>query len=260
MSGFDDAGTGFDDAGTGFSQTGDPTEVVLVGSASSANAASGALAGTVPVSGSAPAAFVASGVLARLVPVSGSAPSSMQASGSGQVVSLVGKSLSIVWDVVGTVQKSLDVVWDIGGPTQKSLVVRWDVLAPGGAGFANRWTFTDAMAGETYTFEVSPNSGGSFGVSKTMTYSRPTAPGSRKIVFEGRDAPRGTSISGSVLTKEGVLALEHWYSKQNQIKVTDDLGRESWVRIMNLRLERAQTYQHRWRHTFQIQLSELDWS
>lgn len=122
-----------------------------------------------------------------------------------------------------------------------------------------RWTFTDDSVGDTYVMEVNPNQGGTMRIKKTLTESRPPGPNAPVIMFEGRDEPQTSTISGIALTRNQVVALETWDDKKVQIKITDDLGRDTWVRLGGLALTRAPSRRYPWRHRFQIQVSELDW-
>lgn len=123
-----------------------------------------------------------------------------------------------------------------------------------------RWIFADIGGGETYTLDVNPNAGGSPTFAKAMTYASPSGPNANVVKFEGRDAPLNYAISGTVLTEAQYTAFNSWAAKKNQIKITDDLAREFWVRILGLTWTRAQTRQHLWRHTFSMQCEELDWA
>ena len=122
-----------------------------------------------------------------------------------------------------------------------------------------RWVFTDGVASETYKFEISPNEGGTPPVQKSLTYSSTPGPDGSSIVFEGRDRPRVFSIGGVVHTEAGVTALDTWFDKEYQVKVTDDLGREFYIYITDLELSRAGTRRHPWRHRFRMGYIELDW-
>lgn len=121
-----------------------------------------------------------------------------------------------------------------------------------------RWSFQDDVLVETYNFDVNPNRGGTPSFEKSLSYS--TTPAGASIVFEGRDKPRTFTVSGILREESQLTALQTWYDKNYQVKVTDDLGREFWIFITGLDFERAQTRKWPFRHTFTINYVELDWA
>lgn len=121
------------------------------------------------------------------------------------------------------------------------------------------WVFYDPVEDETYSFEINPNEGGTPERTKNLTYQATAAPNGRVIAFEGMDAPEEINVSGTLLSQDQFDALNSWYDKRNQIQLTDDLGREFWVYIKSLRLQRVRSINYPWRHSFDITMMVLDW-
>lgn len=123
-----------------------------------------------------------------------------------------------------------------------------------------RWTFEDPTVGETYTLDINPREGGTPARSKNIAYAATAAPDGKVLMFEGRENPPGFEISGTILTEEQLTAFQHWYDKRHQIRVTDDLGRQTWVYITAFEPKRAWAVNHPWRHSFTMRATVLDWS
>lgn len=120
-----------------------------------------------------------------------------------------------------------------------------------------RWNFQDNVISQSYNFDVNPNRGGTPSFQKNLSYS--STPAGSSIVFEGRDKPRTFTVSGTLREEAQLIALQTWFDKEYQVKITDDLGREFWIYITNLQFERAQTRRWPFRHTFTINYVEVDW-
>lgn len=122
-----------------------------------------------------------------------------------------------------------------------------------------RWTFYDPVDAETYELELNPNSGGSPTYKKTMTYANTSAPNGKTVVFEGQDEARMLEWSGAILTQTHYDKYVEWWEKRRQIQVTDDLGRQFWVYIVSFTPKRGRSYQHPWKHDFDVSAVILDW-
>lgn len=120
-----------------------------------------------------------------------------------------------------------------------------------------RWNFTDNVVSQSYNFDVNPNRGGTPSFEKNLSYS--STPAGSPIVFEGRDKPRTFTVSGVLREESQLIALQTWFDKEYQIRITDDLGRQFWIYITDLQFERAQTRRWPFRHTFTINYLEVDW-
>ena len=122
-----------------------------------------------------------------------------------------------------------------------------------------RWTFFDPFTSDTYTFEINPNEGGSPAFKRAFSYQATAAAEGRTLVFEGRAAPKSMDFSGTLLTEAQLEAFETWADKGNQIKVTDDLGRESWIVIEEFIPKRVRAVQYPWKHSYTVKATVVDW-
>lgn len=115
-----------------------------------------------------------------------------------------------------------------------------------------RWTFEDPVALATFTFPMNPNEGGSQNFKKNVQQQATCAPDGGVVLFEGRDVPATFEFSGTLLTQEHYEALQEWWDKRRQIKVTDDLGRETWIYIVEFDPKRVRSALYPWKHTFTV--------
>lgn len=122
-----------------------------------------------------------------------------------------------------------------------------------------RWTFYDPLIPVTYTFEISPNDGGTPSRKKGITYQNTAAPDGKTLIFQGRDDAMTMSFSGTLLSEAQLDAFNTWYDKQHQIRVTDDLSRQFWIFITEFDPKRAFSVSHPWKHTYQVTATILDW-
>lgn len=122
-----------------------------------------------------------------------------------------------------------------------------------------KWVFYDPVTLDEYTFDINPNDGGTPERRKTITYENTAAPGGKTLVFEGRDEPETISFSGTILEEEQYNALVSWFDKRHQIRVTDDLNRQQWIYITQFSARRRRSYQHPWKHDYDVQATVLDW-
>lgn len=120
-----------------------------------------------------------------------------------------------------------------------------------------KWQFYDGST--TEVFEVNPNEGGSPTRRKTMTYKNTAAPDGKTLVFEGRDEPGEISFSGTLLTQEQFDMFEEWWDKRQQVRITDDLGRQYWVYIHTFDAKRIRARSHPWKHEYTVEATILDW-
>lgn len=122
-----------------------------------------------------------------------------------------------------------------------------------------RWTFFDPFTNDTYTFEINPNEGGSRAFKRSFAYQATAAADGRTLVFEGRAAPQSVDFSGTLLTSDQLAAFQTWSEKGNQIKLTDDLGRESWIVIEEFTPKRARAVQYPYKHTYTVKATVVDY-
>lgn len=122
---------------------------------------------------------------------------------------------------------------------------------------ANRWRFDDPVTAESYTFEMSPNDGGSPDFGKTITQQGTSAPGNGNILFEGQDPPQSIDFSGVVLTESHYDAMVHWFTKRHVIMVTDDLGRQFFIYITGFSPKRKRSATKPWKHEYTVKATVI---
>ncbi|NBR22234.1 MAG: hypothetical protein EBU08_00285 [Micrococcales bacterium] len=121
------------------------------------------------------------------------------------------------------------------------------------------WKFYDPVEDEEYEWEINPKDGGYPNRSKALVYESTAAPNGQTLAYEGREAPASMSFSGVILTEQHFDTLTSWYLKRNQIKLTDDLGREFWIYIKSFNPTRVRSAKYPWRHNYTIEAIVLDW-
>lgn len=115
-----------------------------------------------------------------------------------------------------------------------------------------RWQFFDGT--DTYELHLNPADDETPIPQKTISEEGVTAPGGRTMLFEGSRKPARRRISGVILEEAHLDALTEWYDKSQQIRVTDDLGREDWYWFETFVPKRGRRIEHPWRHTFEATL------
>lgn len=115
-----------------------------------------------------------------------------------------------------------------------------------------RWTLYDPATDETWTFAMNPSAGGSPALVKTLTYQATAAPGGQTLVFQGRQATQTLDLSGTLLTEAEYAFFETAWYVQNQMLLTDDLGRQFWVVITEFSPTRVRAAHHPWKHTYNL--------
>lgn len=122
-----------------------------------------------------------------------------------------------------------------------------------------RWTLYDPVLLETYTMQINPNDGGSRQYKKNVNYQNTSAQDGNTLVFEGRDEPFQLEWSGVILEEQHLDDLISWFSRRRQVKLTDDLGRESWVYLTELAPKRTKAASHPWKHTYSMKAIVVNW-
>lgn len=123
-----------------------------------------------------------------------------------------------------------------------------------------RWTFTDAVAADSYTFAVNPNDGGSPTDAKSIQYQKSSAPSEegKTLVFEGRDEPNTSSFSGVILAEAQYHAMRSWFRRRNPITMTDDLGRTFTIYITKFEAKRKRARSYPWKHEYTVEYIILE--
>lgn len=121
-----------------------------------------------------------------------------------------------------------------------------------------RWTFTDPVTSETYSFEANPDAATPTEREKTFFTAPTTAPTGFNNISEGRDKPTTGSFAGKVFTEAGYLALNEWFSRPRVVTLVDDLGRSSDVILEQISFDRAPHRHHPFRHTYTVQYHSME--
>jgi hypothetical protein len=124
-----------------------------------------------------------------------------------------------------------------------------------------RWLFTNLNLATPVTveFDVNPREGGSPSRKKIMTTESTLAPGGKVLIFEGAEEVGPLEWSGVILREDHLNMYLEWYALQNQILLTDDLGREQMIYITEFSPQRERSAVHPWKHTYTARASILDW-
>lgn len=122
-----------------------------------------------------------------------------------------------------------------------------------------RWTFHDPVEDVTFTVPMNPKEGGTPPNRKKILYEATTAPDGRAIVYQGQQDPKPIEWSGTILSEAHLDAMNEWTDKSRQIKVTDDLNRESWIIIRDFVPKRQKSWSHPWKHDFTLTAIIVDW-
>lgn len=120
-----------------------------------------------------------------------------------------------------------------------------------------RWELYDPATLDTYDFEVNPAEGGTPSVEKNFSDVAPAAEDGAAIVFAGRPAVVRVEISGRLISQDQLDELTSWAEIPNQVRITDDLGRASWVLIENFTATRLRRVSHIWTHDWTMSYLRL---
>ncbi len=121
------------------------------------------------------------------------------------------------------------------------------------------WELYDPVLDETYNWEINPNDGGSLNYQKTTTAQQVVAPDGKVILFEGRDDPKSTTVSGVILAQSQFETMVEWFNKRYQVQLTDDLGRVFMIYITNFEPKRVRSSRTPWRHDYSLTFTIVDW-
>lgn len=122
-----------------------------------------------------------------------------------------------------------------------------------------RWTLFDPITVETYTMQVNPREGGTPNRKKNVQWTNTTAQAGKTLIYEGRDEARTFEWTGVILTEQHLMDLEAWFLKRRQVQLTDDLGRQYWIYIIDYTPTRRRSALHPWKHDYTMRAVEVDW-
>lgn len=123
-----------------------------------------------------------------------------------------------------------------------------------------RWEFYDPDNNNTYVMHINPRDGGSPNMEKTVAYTSTSAPDGKAIIYEGQDKPLTLEWEGVILVQAHYNALENWYRKRRQIRLTDHLGRVFWIYIQSFKPTHRRSNQYPWKHDYTMSAMVLDWT
>lgn len=115
-----------------------------------------------------------------------------------------------------------------------------------------RWTFTDPVAGDSYTMDMNPNAMSSLGGPLQVRAAGIMPKG--KVLLYGRPAlPTDWEFTGVLRTQAQYEAFVDWMDRPNRIHLTDHLGRTLTIQMKSFapvggRARRGVP----WRHTYSI--------
>lgn len=121
-----------------------------------------------------------------------------------------------------------------------------------------RWTLYDPNTSATVTFGMNPDAGGTPAYRKNITYQPTAAPYGKTLAFQGRDEAQTLDISGTLLTEDAYEFFVAWYEVQNQMLLTDDLGRQFWVLLIEFTATRVRAVHYPWKHTYNAKALIVD--
>ena len=122
-----------------------------------------------------------------------------------------------------------------------------------------QWTLTDNSTGSpvVFTFPVNPNEFTPPGRNATIGTTLGTAPNSIAILMQGRDAIRGGSFSGAVLTETFFNDLQTEADKAYPLVLADDQGTIFDILITGIKWERIRRFNFPFRHDYTIDFLEV---
>jgi hypothetical protein len=141
------------------------------------------------------------------------------------------------------------VAFAFGSPITKVIETAFG-LELGNVAF-RRWKFHDYLTGETYFFEMNPNSMSTpYPSQQTTSLGKSPIDGSiaaTRVVQPAID----WSFSGNIRTESFQVALAYWFEKSNKITLTDHIGRR-WIVLPKsfgpYPRPNRRTALHRWRY------------
>lgn len=125
-----------------------------------------------------------------------------------------------------------------------------------------RWTFVDTVADETWTVPINPKSATSPFPAKVITTAQGADLDSRGIhrtrMFQAPSAPVPWEFGGLIRSKAHHDELHRWAEKDNEVQITDHLGRTFEVLIRQFEpVEQRPTKSNDWRMTYTMRVLVL---
>lgn len=121
-----------------------------------------------------------------------------------------------------------------------------------------RWKFYDPYLADTMTFEINAKEGGEPKVHKNVSTMRTCAPDGRKIVHEGARSPQEFTFRGVLRSTTARDLMQTWVDKMYQIRWTNDLGEQRWIRIHTFTPTRKRVSSRRYKAEYELSAFILD--
>ena len=116
----------------------------------------------------------------------------------------------------------------------------------------SRWTFTDLTTSEVYTFERNPREMTSPHLPQG-TVALPMTVDTRNRATRSLPTPTEWSFTGDIRTEAQHEALRTWAKRTSFVKVTDHLGRQWKVQLVQFDVaEQRPTARQAWRFTYRM--------
>lgn len=120
-----------------------------------------------------------------------------------------------------------------------------------------RWRIYDPVEDETLEFPVNPSEGSLPSLERHFTSELTT--NGRRILFEGDSDRSEVSFSGFLLYEEDYQWFLTWYSNKYQVKLTDDLGNETWIYLTSFVPKRKRSSHYAWHIEYDAKAVVVDW-
>lgn len=110
-----------------------------------------------------------------------------------------------------------------------------------------KWTLTDAIVGDSYTFSANPNSDEE-DYEKNLQFEAVVVPGALPLLYEGQDNPTSITLSGTFLSQTQHQTFVSWFNRRHQVLLTDDRGYGRYIYIYRYQATRKPSNLYKWRY------------
>jgi hypothetical protein len=123
-----------------------------------------------------------------------------------------------------------------------------------------RWQIYDPDTDDTWVFPMNPREGAVPTREKNIAQQAVAASDSSNVLlFEGADSPSRINWDGTILTEDFYVAMEEWFDKRRQVRLTDDLGQTWWVYLIRFTPRRINRHSHPWAMTYEAEVLIVNW-
>lgn len=114
-----------------------------------------------------------------------------------------------------------------------------------------KWTLTDSVIGDSYTFNANPNSDEE-SYQKNLQFEAVVLPGNLPLLYEGQDTPTTVTFNGTLISQTQWQTFVSWFNRRHQVLLTDDRGYSRFIYIYQLQGTRKPSAQFKWRIDWQM--------